>query len=83
MPRLLLVLLAALAGVAIWRRKEIRNDADRASKALAGAAETAKSRIRPGDAADEDQGEDGASTAAPDATTDTAGDLAESAASAD
>lgn len=35
MPRLLLLLLAALGGAAIWRRREIRNDAERASKATA------------------------------------------------
>jgi len=58
MPRLLLILLAALGGAAIWRRKEIRDDADRASKALAGAAGTAKSRVRPGDADVDDHGDD-------------------------
>lgn len=47
MPKLLLILLVALGGAAIWRRKEIRSDAERASQALAGAADTATSRIRP------------------------------------
>jgi hypothetical protein len=55
MPRLLLILLVALGGAAIWRRKEIRNDADRASKALADAAESATSRIRPSDPVAEQQ----------------------------
>ncbi len=80
MPRLLLILLLALGGAAMCRGKEIRSDADRASKALAGAAEAAKSRIRPGDAAGQDQTENEASADAPDV--DTAADLSESAASA-
>lgn len=59
MPRLLLILLVALGAAAIWRRKELRNDAERASKVVAGAADSATSRLRPdstdtGDDADAD-----------------------------
>lgn len=53
MPKLLLLVIAALGGAAIWRRREIRNDAERASKALAGAAGSARSRIRPNNGDDE------------------------------
>lgn len=54
MYRLLAIVTAGLVGAAIWRRKEIRSDAERASKALAGAATSARSRIRP----DQEQGDD-------------------------
>ena len=71
MPRLLLLLLVALGGAAIWRRREIRNDADRASKAIAGAAGAAKSKIRPiGES--EETTDDGESDDGADATGETA-----------
>jgi hypothetical protein len=45
MYRLLLVVGAALVGAAIWRRRELRNDADRASAAISDAANAARARV--------------------------------------
>jgi hypothetical protein len=45
MYKLFAVALAGVAGAAIWRRKELRSDAERASKATLGAARSARSRL--------------------------------------
>lgn len=60
MYRLLAVAVAAIAGAAIWRRREIRSDAKRASEAIAGVASSARSRIQSGP--DDGEGEDVAET---------------------
>ena len=57
MYRLLAIVVAAIAGAAFWRRREIRTDAERASKAIGDAAVSARSRMRPG--ADGSDGSDG------------------------
>lgn len=49
MPRLLIALLVAFGIAAIWRRRELRNDTDRASKAIVNAASAARSRLGGGD----------------------------------
>lgn len=54
MFRLFAVVAAAIAGAAIWRRREIRSDAKRATKALSDAAGSARSRIRPDSDSDSD-----------------------------
>jgi hypothetical protein len=46
MNRLLAIAIAVIAGGAIWRRHEIRNDAGRASKAISDATASTRSRIR-------------------------------------
>lgn len=46
--RLLLVAVAAIVGAALWRRREIRGNAERASKALADVAGSARSRLERG-----------------------------------
>lgn len=48
MFRILAIVAAAFAGAAIWRRHEIRSDAERASKAITSAASSARQRIQPG-----------------------------------
>ena len=68
MYRVLAVVVIALAGAAIWRRRELRSDAERASKAIAGAAGSARSRIQ-GDEGDGDAGE-----SEPEATVEGGGD---------
>ncbi len=45
MYKLLPVAIAGVAGAVIWRRKELRSDAERASKATLGAARSARSRL--------------------------------------
>ena len=45
MYRLLTVLLIGAAIATVWRRHELRNDADRASKAIVNATATARSRL--------------------------------------
>ena len=59
MNRLLAIGIAAIAGAAIWRRREIKSDAERASKAIVNASNSARSRIGSGnaDADDDDAGE--------------------------
>jgi len=52
MYRLLAVLLTGVAIATIWRRRELRNDADRASKAIVNTTATARSRISPADGVD-------------------------------
>lgn len=49
MPRILVALLVAFGIAAIWRRQELRNDTDRASKAIVNAASAARSRLGGGD----------------------------------
>ena len=49
MYRMLAVLLTGVAIATIWRRKELRNDADRASKAIVNAAATARSQLAASD----------------------------------
>jgi hypothetical protein len=53
MYRLLAVLLTGVAVATIWRRQELRNDADRASKAIVNAAATARSRLAASDGDEE------------------------------
>ena len=55
MNRLLVIGVAAIAGAAIWRRREIRSDAERASKAIADATNSARSRIRSGNDDESDE----------------------------
>lgn len=64
--RFFAVVMAALAGVAIWRRREIRGDAERASKAIAGAASSTRSRIRGGSEGGEGEDVDETESAATD-----------------
>ena len=45
MPRFLLALLVAFGVAALWRRNELRNDTDRASRAIVNAASAARSRL--------------------------------------
>ena len=63
MPRFLIALLVAFGIAAVWRRKELRNDTDRASKAIVNAASTARSRMGgvddEADTADGDAGDAG------------------------
>ena len=49
MYRMFAVLLTGVAIATIWRRKELRNDADRASKAIVNAAATARSQLAASD----------------------------------
>lgn len=56
MYKLLIVLIVGVLGGAIWRRDELRSDADRASKAIKNAASEARSRIRP-ESADDAEGD--------------------------
>jgi hypothetical protein len=57
MNRLLAIGIAAIAGAAIWRRREIKSDAERASKAIVSATTSARSRIGSGNADDDEAGE--------------------------
>ncbi|MBV1892468.1 MAG: hypothetical protein KUG57_00380 [Ilumatobacteraceae bacterium] len=60
MKKLLLVVVAALGGLAFWRRNELRGDAERASNAVAGAATAARSKMPSSDAGTEDSADDAA-----------------------
>ncbi len=48
MNKLLVIVIAGIAGAAVWRRKDVRDGAGKASQAVAGAADSARSRLRPG-----------------------------------
>lgn len=52
MYRLLAVFVTGVAIATIWRRRELRSDADRASRAIVNAAATARSRVAPTDGVD-------------------------------
>jgi hypothetical protein len=69
MYKLLAVAVAGVAGAAIWRRKELRSDAERASKATVGAARSARSRL--GTATDDEDTD----ATAPSEPADDAGDI--------
>lgn len=45
MYKLFAIVLAGVVGAGIWRRKELRNDADRASKSLVNAARATRSHL--------------------------------------
>lgn len=45
MYKLFAIILAGVVGAGVWRRKELRNDADRAAKSLVNAAKTTRSRL--------------------------------------
>ena len=45
MKKIILVLVVVVVGLAIWRRNELRSDADRASKAVSGAATAARNKM--------------------------------------
>jgi len=71
MYRLFLALLVALGIATIWRRRELRNDTDRASKAIMNAASVARSRIAASDdepVPSDDQRDDATTTPAEVAT---------------
>lgn len=76
MFRLFAVVAAAIAGAAIWRRREIRSDAKRATKALSDAAGSARSRIRPDSDSDADADLEAGATEGGDASEPDDGDAA-------
>ena len=57
MNRLLVIGIAAIGGAAIWRRREIKSDAERASKAVVNATNSARSRIGSDNADNDEAGE--------------------------
>lgn len=76
MFRLFAVVAAAIAGAAIWRRREIRSNAERATKALSDAAGSARSRIRPDSDSDADADLEAGATEGGDASEPDDGDAA-------
>jgi hypothetical protein len=81
MKKLILVLVAVVVGLAIWRRNEFRSDADRASKAVSGAATSARNKMPSSSSDAADAVSDAASDAA-DAVADAASDAADAVADA-
>lgn len=76
MFRVFAVVAAAIAGAAIWRRREIRSNAERATKALSDAAGSARSRIRPDSDSDADADLEAGATEGGDASEPDDGDAA-------
>ena len=71
MKKIIFVLVAVIVGLAIWRRNEFRGDADRASKAVSGAATAARNKMPSSSSDAADAVSDAASDAA-DAVSDAA-----------